>query len=138
MNDYEGIILAEGHIDLETGEIHEGPVPASGSASFAALCQKLIEDEGFHWLHPIVKRFRSTDWIAEIHSFPLDDERTEKLASGQRMTMEDACAACVQNFHERARICARKAELLKDPKVQEALKLFNVQNGALNSEAKEG
>ena len=37
---------------------------------------------------------------------------------------EEACVAAVQDFHERSRIRARKEELLADPKVQEALKLF--------------
>ena len=96
----------------------------SGYSSFADLCETLIEEEGHHWLHPIVKRYRSTEWSAEIHTRPLDDERTEKLAFGQMGTMEEACAQCVEDFHERARIRARKEELLKDSNVKEALKLF--------------
>jgi hypothetical protein len=96
----------------------------SGYASFADLCETLIEEEGHHWLHPVIYRTRPTDWVAEIHTRPLSDERTEKLASGQMGTMEEACAAAVEDFHERARIRARKEELLTDPNVQEALKLF--------------
>jgi len=46
-------------------------------------------------------------------------------------TMEEACAQCVEDFHERARIRARKEELLKDPSVQEALKLFGHNAGVL-------
>lgn len=96
----------------------------SGYASFADLCETLIEEEGHHWLYPVVYRTRATEWIAEIHTRPLSDERSERLAFGQMLTMEDACAQCVKDFHERARIRARKEELLKDSNVQEALKLF--------------
>ena len=39
-------------------------------------------------------------------------------------TMDEACADCVANYHERQRIEVRKAELLQDPKVKEALQLF--------------
>lgn len=96
----------------------------SGCEDFADLCQTLIDEEGHHWLYPIVKRYRSTEWIAEIHSRPLDDARTEILAYGQMGTMDEACADAVKNYHDRAKITARKEELLKNPDVQEALELF--------------
>lgn len=98
--------------------------PANGCVAFAELCATLIEDESYHWLYPRVHRYRSTEWIAEIHTHPSDNERAAELAYGQSDTMDGACAACVEDFHERARIRARKEELLQDPKVLEALKLF--------------
>ena len=104
--------------------------PLTGSAQFAALCETLIED-GEHWLAPEIGRTRSTDWMAHIFTRPENDERRVKLASGQAGTMDEACADCVENYHERQRIEARKAELLEDPKVKEALQLFG-QNIVLN------
>lgn len=40
--------------------------------------------------------------------------------------MEEACGFAVKYYHERVISQARKKELLKDPNVQEALKLFGV------------
>ncbi len=113
----------DGSDDTAEEQIEIPQSTTSGYASFVALCETLI-DEGHHWLYPVVYRYRSTEWVAEIHTRPLDDERIEKLAFGQRSTMEEACAAAVENFHERARIRARKEKLLKDPNVKEALELF--------------
>jgi hypothetical protein len=95
----------------------------TGSAQFAALCETLIED-GEHWLSPEIGRTRATDWMAHIFTRPENEERRVKLATGQASTMDDACADCVANYHERQRIEARKAELLQDPNVKEALELF--------------
>lgn len=99
--------------------------PLSGSAQFAALCETLIE-EGEHWLSPEIGRTRPTDWMAHIFNRPEGDQNhlRKKLAAGQAATMDEACADCVANYHERQRIEARKAELLQDPNVKEALKLF--------------
>lgn len=101
--------------------------PLTGSAQFAALCETLIE-EGEHWLAPEIGRTRSTDWMAHIFTRPEGDERRVKLATGQAGTMDEACADCVSNYHERQRVEARKAELLQDPKVKEALQLFGQNN----------
>jgi hypothetical protein len=101
----------------------ESLAPLTGYVQFAALCETLIQD-GEHWLAPEIGRTRSTDWMAHIFTRPENDERRAKLATGQAHTMDEACANCVANYHTRLRIEARKAELLQDPKVKEALKLF--------------
>lgn len=105
----------------------------SGSAQFAALCETLIE-EGEHWLSPEIGRTRPTDWMARIFNRPEGEQNhlRKKLATGQAATMDEACAQCVENYYERQRIEARKAELLQDPNVREALKLFG-QNSVLSN-----
>lgn len=100
-----------------------GATPLSGSAMFSELCLKLIDDEGYHYLCPEIGRTRSTDWTAFIFAHH-DKDRKAKLAEGQADTLDEACEACVADFHERQRIKARKEELLKEPIVREALELF--------------
>jgi hypothetical protein len=94
----------------------------SGCVEFSALCKGLVE-QGYNYLCPEIGRTRSTDWMAFIFEHH-DKDRKIKMASGQADTMDDACAACVANYHERQRVEARKAELLKEPLVREALELF--------------
>lgn len=96
--------------------------PTTGYALFSELCETLIE-EGENYLAPEIGRTRSTDWMAFIFTHT-DETRREMLATGQAGTMDEACAAAVANYHEQKRIEARKAELLLDPNVQEALRLF--------------
>lgn len=107
---------------LELQEAAGSGLPATtGYASFADLCETLIDD--YHWLHPTVER-TTTEWSARIYTHPENHVNRLCVALGTGSNMDAACGNAVTDFHERARIRARKEELLTDPNVQEALKLF--------------
>lgn len=94
----------------------------SGCEEFAALVESLI-CEVSEYVYPEIGRTRSTDWMAFIFDHHAKDRRT-KLASGQAGTLDAACADCVADYHKRKCIAARKAELMENPDVREALELF--------------
>lgn len=96
----------------------------TGYEQFSKLCDQLINEGGYHWLSPEIGRSRATDWMAFIFSRPEKDASRVKLATGQAQTMEEACAMCVADYHERQKIEKRKTELLQNPEVKEALELF--------------
>ena len=96
----------------------------SGCQAFAQLCEALI-DEGYDYLCPTVERAKACDWVAVIYSHHSADRRVT-LASGQCNSMDDACQLAVDDYNERQRVKARKAELLKISEVVEALELFGV------------
>jgi hypothetical protein len=94
----------------------------NGCTQYAALCQQLIDD-GEHYLYPEVNRTRQTDWVVSISKHQ-DHPAKTLLARGQAESMDKACQSCVDDYHKRRKIEARKQELLQDPKVVEALQLF--------------
>jgi hypothetical protein len=96
----------------------------TGCAEFGSLCADLIDDENMHWLYPKIHRTRSSDWCVWLRSHPDGNGQSTLLAAGQHGTLDGACKAAVSDFHARRQLGERKALLLEDPKVREALELF--------------
>lgn len=101
----------------------KSPSAKTGCEQFSELCQKLIEEDGRNYLYPEIARTRPTDWMAHIFD-DYDSAQRVKLATGQADTMDAACLECVNDYHVRQQVEVRKAELLKNPEVVEALELF--------------
>ena len=95
-----------------------------GCRVFLELCNELIDTES-DYLYPMICRTRSEDWVATIYNHH-DKDRRYPIAQGQGLTMDDACQLAVDDYRERQRVKARKAELLKISEVVEALELFGV------------
>ncbi len=98
-----------------------------GCYEFQALCNKLIADYDLHSLYPVIYRTRKTNWVAQILTYPSGDERAETVTSGEGLTMDAACKNAVRSFHNHHQIRTRKEELMKNPEVVEALRLFGHQ-----------
>ncbi len=99
----------------------------SGSVQFSDLCENLITD-GCTWLYPVIWRSNSMNWVAEIHSHPLNDSqgRSRRLAFGTGTSMEKACREAVLSYQQKLTTDSRKEQLLADPNVMEAFRLFNI------------
>jgi hypothetical protein len=102
----------------------EEPLAAAapwGCYEFYTLCDDLKETHP--WLYAVVYRgFATSDWVAEIRTFPAGDGRSQNIASAQGKTMDEAAAFAVVDFYNRERI--RQEELQQNP---EALQLFGHQ-----------